>query len=165
MSTLTYAEVGATRFEPLPAGYQHLRVRHRVGAGAGVFDSAADAVLAWRMHRGIPAKVTADAARAEPGVRVTVRIGPMRAPCEVVWAVREDDLAGFGYGTLPGHPESGEEAFVVEQAGDGTVWLTVTAFSRPATWYTRLARPLVPIFQRLYAWRCARALRRLTSVR
>ncbi|GAA0798788.1 DUF1990 family protein [Spirilliplanes yamanashiensis] len=164
MSTLTYAEVGATRFEPLPAGYQHLRVRHLIG-GAEVFDAAAEAVLTWRMHRGIPAKVTAAGPRAEPGVRVTVQVGPMRAPCEVVWSVREDARAGFGYGTLPGHPEQGEESFLVERAADGRVWFSVTAFSRPVVWYARLGKPFVPVFQRAYAWRCARSLRRLVSVR
>ena len=109
MTALTYAEVGATQFEPLPAGYQHLNVRHLVGDG--VFDPAADAVLTWQMHRGIPARVTAGAGRAAPGVRVTVGVGPLRAPCEVVWVVRDDARAGFGYGTLPGHPEQGEESF------------------------------------------------------
>jgi uncharacterized protein (UPF0548 family) len=163
MTALTYAEVGATRHEPLPAGYQHLRVRHLIGTG--VLDAAADAILTFRMHRGIPAAVTADAPRAAPGVRVTVRIGPLRAPCEVVWAVHEQDRAGFGYGTLAGHPEQGEESFVVERDAAGRVWFTVTAFSRPVAWYARIGKPAVPLFQRVYAWRCARALRRLVSVR
>jgi uncharacterized protein (UPF0548 family) len=163
MNAWTYAEVGATQHGPLPAGYQHLRVRHLIGTG--VFEAAAEAVLTWRMHRGIPARVTADAPRAAPGVRVTVRIGPLKAPCQVVWAVRGDDRAGFGYGTLAGHPEQGEESFVVERDAGDRVWFTVTTFSRPATWYTRLGKPLIPAFQRVYAWRCARALRRLTSVR
>lgn len=158
---LTYAEVGATRHEPLPAGYQHLRHRSRIGSGG--FATAADAILTFRMHRGIPARVRASGERAAPGVRVTVTIGPLRAPCEVVWAEDGPDRAGFGYGTLAGHPEVGEESFVVERDSDGIVWFTVTAFSRPARWYVRLAGPGVGLFQRLYARRCAAVLRGLCA--
>ncbi|MGZ4748627.1 MAG: DUF1990 family protein, partial [Oryzihumus sp.] len=74
-------------------------------------------------------------------------------------AVEEPDRVGFGYGTLPGHPESGEEAFVVEQVG-GTVRFTVTAFSRGARWYTRLAQPVTLFAQRLALRRYLRCLQR-----
>jgi uncharacterized protein (UPF0548 family) len=161
----SYAEVGATRGGPLPAGYAHLRHRVGIGAGAAVFAAAGDAVLGWRMHRAVGVRPSADALRAAPGVRVRVVLGvgpfALTAPCEVVWAEDGPDRAGFGYGTLAGHPECGEEGFLVELDGDGAVWFTVTAFSRPARWYTRAAGPLVPLFQRLYARRCGRVLRRL----
>lgn len=39
------------------------------------------------------------------------------------------------------------------------VWLTVTAFSRPAVWWARAAGPLIPVLQRAY--RCGAVLRRL----
>ena len=64
------------------------------------------------------------------------RLG-LRAPVRVVYVVDEPARRGFAYGTLPGHPESGEEAFVVEISEGGSIVLTITAFSRPAT---RLAR-------------------------
>ncbi len=163
----SYAEVGATRGGALPAGYAHLRHRVRIGAGAAVFAAAGDAVLGWRMHRAVGVRPSADAPRAAPGVRVRVVLGvgplALTAPCEVVWTEDGPDRAGFGYGTLAGHPECGEEGFLVELDGDGAVWFTVTAFSRPARWYTRAAGPLVPLFQRLYARRCGRVLRRLAS--
>jgi hypothetical protein len=41
----------------------------------------------------------------------------------------------WAYGTLASHPECGEEVFVVERTRDGTVWLTVSAFSRGAKWH------------------------------
>jgi uncharacterized protein (UPF0548 family) len=50
-----------------------------------------------------------------------------------VYVVSETGRSGLAYGTLPRHPESGEEAFLLEQQDDGTVTFTVTAFSRPAT--------------------------------
>jgi uncharacterized protein (UPF0548 family) len=155
----TYAEVGATRHEPLPPGYHHLRYRTRVGDD---FAAAADAVLTYRMHRASGARIESSGERAAPGVRVGVSLGPMRAPCEVIWAVDEPDRAGFGYGTLPGHPESGEESFLVERDSQGQVWFSVTAFSRPRAWYAKLAGPLVPIFQNLYARRLGATLRRLS---
>ncbi|HZG03723.1 MAG TPA: DUF1990 domain-containing protein [Streptomyces sp.] len=165
---LTYAGAGATRagdLSALPAGFGRLRVRTRLGSGEAVFRSAADAVLTWRMHRAMGVEITASAPRAEPGVRVVVGLGAgrlrLRAPCRVVWSEDGGRRAGFGYGTLPGHPESGEEAFVVEWAPDGAVWLEVRAFSRPALWWARAAGPLVPLFQRLYARWCGVTLRRL----
>lgn len=163
----TYAETGATERGERPGGYRHLRVRTRLGEGERCFTAASRAVLEWRMHRAMGVTVDADAERAAPGVRVVVGLGVGRlrvyGPCRVVWAADEADRAGFGYGTLPGHPESGEEAFEVSAEADGSVWLTVSAFSRPAVWWTRIGGGLVPVFQRAYARRCGRVLRRLAQ--
>ncbi|OLB81068.1 MAG: hypothetical protein AUI14_04670 [Actinobacteria bacterium 13_2_20CM_2_71_6] len=165
MSELTYPEIGATRTGELPAGYHHLR--HRTRLGRGTFEVAGDAVLTWRMHRAAGVAIRTSAPGAEPGVRLDVGlgVGPVRlwAPCQVVWTVDEEGTAGWGYGTLAGHPECGEEAFLVTCEADGEVWLTIIAFSRPARWFTRAAGPLVPAFQRAYAGNCGRALRRICS--
>jgi uncharacterized protein DUF1990 len=50
-------------------------------------------------------------------------LGPasIRIPCRVAYVIREPLLRGFAYGTLPGHPEAGEERFALEQHGDGTI--------------------------------------------
>jgi uncharacterized protein (UPF0548 family) len=53
-------------------------------------------------------------------------------PCRVVYTVEEANRRGFAYGTLPGHQESGEEAFLIEHTPDDNVWLHIRAFSRPA---------------------------------
>ncbi|MFV2178777.1 DUF1990 family protein [Actinomadura sp. LOL_016] len=161
----TYPEVGATRDGVRPEGYRHLRVRTRVGEGPDALRAAADAVMGLRMHRALPVRFSASVTRAEPGADVGIGAGAgrlrLRAPCRVVW-VREDERgAGFGYGTLPGHPMSGEESFVVDLDDAGAVWLTITSFSRPVTAVARLAGPLAPVFQRLYALGCGIALRRL----
>jgi uncharacterized protein (UPF0548 family) len=42
----------------------------------------------------------------------------MRAPCRVIYTITEPRRKGFAYGTLPGHPESGEEAFTISQCDD-----------------------------------------------
>ncbi|MFB7216399.1 DUF1990 family protein [Streptomyces sp. NPDC056255] len=167
MSNLSYPEAGATRLGPLPSGYHHLHHRARVGRGPADLRAAGAAVTEWRMHRTSGARVDASAPRADDGVRVRVSlgIGPLRftAPCQVVWTAYEQDRVGFAYGTEARHPERGEESFVVELADDGTVWFTVTAFSRPAAWYTRLAGPVVPVLQRWYARRLGSTLRRIVT--
>lgn len=71
------------------------------------------------------------------GMSAVLRVpfGPFQvsAPVRVVYVVDESDRRGFAYGTLHGHPEDGEEAFLVELRADGTVWFVVRAFSRPAS--------------------------------
>ena len=165
MTTFTYAQVGATRRRPLPARYNHLRYRTLIGEGDEVFRTAAEAVLTFRMHRAIGARIRSSADRAAPGVRVTVTLGPFTVPNEVVYTVDEPGRAGFGYGTLPGHQEQGEEAFLVERDAGGRVWFQVIAFSRPARWPTIVAGPIAVLAQHAFARLCGRALRRLCTVK
>ncbi len=75
-----------------------------------------------------------------------------------MYTVTEARRRGFAYGTLPGHPESGEEAFVVEQHDDGSVVFAITAFSRPATASARAAGPLGLLIQRYVTRRYLDAL-------
>ena len=73
--------------------------------------------------------------------------------------VDESDRRGFAYGTLPGHPECGEELFLVRY--DPTtrdVIAEVTAFSRHATWWSRLGAPVTSLMQLLITDRYLRAL-------
>jgi uncharacterized protein (UPF0548 family) len=111
------------------------------------------------MLRGAGLRVEATTERAEVGSEVIVRLGPVRAPCRVVYVVDEPDRRGFAYGTLPGHAESGEELFLVryDPATDG-VYADVTAFSRHATWWSRLGSPLTSVIQRIVTERYLRAL-------
>ncbi|MGW1766177.1 DUF1990 family protein [Streptomyces sp. NPDC002073] len=165
--TVNYVERGATRHRPLPTGYHHLHHRVPIGHGREVFKRAGTAVTTFRMHRAAGVRVHADRERAETGglVECAIGIGPARitAPCEVIWTAYGPSLTGFAYGTRHGHPELGEESFLVELGEDGTVWFDVTAFSRPGRWYTRLAGPLVPFLQMRYARHCGRTLRRLAA--
>ena len=81
-----------------------------------------------------------------------------RAPVRVVYLVNEPGRIGFAYGTLPGHPASGEESFVVEHLSDDSVWIVVRAFSRPSTWFYRLGYPVLRIMQARTTKRYLRAL-------
>lgn len=155
---LTYPEVGATAGE-LPAGYHHLHESAVVGSGRARFDAAADAVLRWGMLRGAGARVRATADVAAVGVEVLVSLGPISAPCRVVYLLADADRRGFAYGTLAGHPETGEELFAVRyDPATDAVYAEVTAFSRHATWWSRLAGPLTSTAQRVMSRRYVRAV-------
>ena len=68
--------------------------------------------------------------------------------CRIVQVVDDGDAFGFAYGTLPHHPEQGEEAFLVRRRADGSVVFEIVAFSRPATLPTRLIGPFGRWLQR-----------------
>ena len=73
---------------------------------------------------------------------MTMSVARLRIPCEVVWVVDEERRYGYGYGTLPGHPESGEERFVIRCDPHGEVRIDIVAFSRPARWFPHLGAPI-----------------------
>jgi len=149
----TYAEVGGTRDGALPAGYDHVERFHVVGSGRGDFDRAAAAVFRWSAQRGAGLRVQADGPASTPGTVVLMTAGLRRLgldiPCRVVWVVDSPDRRGFGYGTLPGHPESGEESFDVSLEPDGDVVYTLRAFSRLASPLARLGSPVARRVQTL----------------
>jgi len=82
----------------------------------------------------------------------------MRIPVRVIYLIDEPARRGFAYGTLPGHPESGEEAFVVEQRDDDSVWLTIRGFSRPSHPALWLAQPVLRLVQAFFTSRYLHAL-------
>ena len=94
-----------------------------------------------------------------PGDTALLGIGlGIRFPVRVIYVVDEPRRRGFAYGTLPGHPEDGEESWVVEQRDDESVWITVRAFSRPATRWWWAVYPVLRLFQEYYTRRYLRAL-------
>lgn len=158
---LTYEEVAATA-GALPVGYHHLRERRTLGHGEELFTAAARALDEWEVQRRSGIRVLASSATVAEGEVAMLLLGPGRlsvhAPVRVVYTVDESRRHGFAYGTLPGHPERGEEAFVLEMLPDGSVVFSVTAFSRPATWLSRASGPVGRAVQRLITRRYLRAL-------
>jgi uncharacterized protein (UPF0548 family) len=155
---LTYAEVGATA-GPLPAGYHHVQESAVIGHGRRRFEEAAEAGMRWGMLRGAGLRVETTTDVAKVGSDVIVHLGPVRAPCRVVYVVDEPDRRGFAYGTLPGHAESGEELFLVRyDPATDEVRAEVTAFSRHATWWSRLAGPVTALLQKVVTRRYLSAL-------
>ena len=155
---LTYDEVGATA-GPLPAGYHHVQKSAVIGRGRPRFEEAADQGMRWGMLRGAGLRAEATSDVATVGSEVIVHLGPVRAPCRVVYVVDEPDRRGFAYGTLPGHAESGEERFAVRyDPATDEVHAEVVAFSRHATWWSRLGSPVTSVAQRVITERYLRAL-------
>jgi len=155
----TYDRVGATTHpDDLPPGYHHVHATRVVGHGDEAFAAAVDAIRGWQLHRRQGFRVAPDDPPVTVGtvVAVDVPLGAMHviASCRIAWVVDEPHRFGFGYGTLPVHPESGEEAFVVERDaggnGGGEVRLAITAFSRPRHPLVRLGGPVA-------RWQQARA--------
>jgi uncharacterized protein (UPF0548 family) len=91
---------------------------------------------------------------------LVIPFGPLRvgAPVRVVYVVDAPARKGFAYGTLPGHPESGEEAWILQHTEDGSVWLTIRAFSRPSSSGWWVVYPVLRIAQAVYTRRYERAL-------
>ena len=159
----TYAERGWTAWSEPPAGYRAAQRSIVLGTGTEVFERAATALMQWRMHACAGLDLVTTDQVAVVGARVCLRIGlgpfALTAPCQVVYTVSEDYRRGFAYGTLTGHPVSGEESFIVGRAqADDRVTFTVRAFSRPATWPARLAGPFTELAQRAGAGRYLQAM-------
>ena len=87
-----------------------------------------------------------EAQEIQTGATVVVTFGTtlvaLAAPCRVVSVIEGQVRWGFAYGTLPGHPEQGEEAFVVSMSPDESVRFEILAFSRPADAIVRLSGPI-----------------------
>jgi uncharacterized protein (UPF0548 family) len=81
----------------------------------------------------------------------------------VVSVVDIPDRCGFAYGTRPGHPVTGEEAFIVHRDGGGDVWFTQRSLTQPGLGPWRLAFPAVLVAQRCYRRRYTHALRSILS--
>jgi len=141
---LNYPGIGSTENGQAPEGFPCLVSRAYLGDGLALYRRVATGILGWELQKRSGLRVRTDAGTVVPGARVVsgFGVGPFRinAPCEVVWvhplAPHEGpQSAGFGYGTLPGHPERGEEAFEAEIDAAGQVFLKITAFSRHSNWF------------------------------
>jgi len=158
---VTYDHVGRTS-GVLPNGYHHLNRQMIIGLGTARFADAAQALLGWQMHLRSGLQVSTSSATVTHDAVVVLGIGPgpftLSAPCRFVNIIDEPNRQGFAYGTLPGHPESGEEAFVIERADDDTVSFSITAFSRPASDLAKVAGPLGRLAQHRMTARYLRSL-------
>jgi uncharacterized protein (UPF0548 family) len=160
----TYPEVGATRSERLPDGYSHTERRAVVGSGQRAWDGAVAGLFAWAAQRGAGLRVHATGPAGAPGTVVVLRAGlpwlGYDIPCRVVWTRVDGPVQGYAYGTLPGHPVSGEECFLLGVTANGDVEFTLRAFSRPATAFARLGGPVSRGIQSLALDRYIAAMRR-----
>jgi uncharacterized protein (UPF0548 family) len=167
----SYGVVGATApdTEPWhpPGEWRAYERTVRLGSGTHLWDEASSAVLSWgvKTQSGFAVDPPLEAGRsARQGERywLTARVGPFRVrePVEVVATVATGHLAALAYGTLEGHPVSGEEAFIISRDDDGNVSLTLRSLTRTGRGPWRGLFPLILIAQRFYRRRYLRAFRR-----
>lgn len=155
---LNYSAVGATAGE-LPSGYHHTHRHDRIGVGRPRFATAAAHLMRWDVHRDAGLRVQASAPVVGVNSVVVLRLGLLHAACRVIYLVDEPTRRGFAYGTLHGHPESGEEYFGVSiDPTTDIVSAEIIAFSRPATWWSRAGAPVAALAQRRITDRYLRAM-------
>jgi uncharacterized protein (UPF0548 family) len=161
---VTYAEVGQTRQQALPERYRHQRLAADVGSGATAWAKAKEALATWQAQRHLGLGIYPPDAPVVAGtvVLATADIGPARIvlPCRVVYCTDEAMSFGFAYGTLPGHPERGEESFHVRLDDQGVVSFHVVAFSRPGDLATKLAGPIATSVQSMATRRYIEGIKR-----
>jgi uncharacterized protein (UPF0548 family) len=169
---LDYPGIGYTEHGRTPEGYSSAVSRTYIGKGSATYLRVANGILTWELQKRSGLNVRAESDHVVPGARIVsgFGVGPFRlnAPCEVVWVHRPatgegPQSAGFGYGTLPGHPVKGEEAFEVEMDEQESVFLKITAFSRPSNWLYRVAGVLARAAQRHITSRYIEGARQLAA--
>jgi uncharacterized protein (UPF0548 family) len=164
LASPNYAEVGASRDAELPSGFHHVRFSERVGDAAS-FDLAVEGLRTWVAHEGAGLRIYPHEPLT-PGATVlaVTTIGPMQvvAPCRIVAVFKEPYSFGFSYGTLPGHPERGEENFALHLR-NGATYFTITAFSNAVDPLARLSGPFGRAVQRSVTRRYVKALGRYVA--
>ncbi|CAN5950768.1 unnamed protein product [Sphagnum jensenii] len=157
---LSYKEVGMTKAAlEAPSGYEADHYRVKLGEGSFVFEEAQKALRDWQQFNLGWLKVTSPNTPIESGSVVTLLTSFagfwLLFACRIVYVVNENGPIkkyGFAYGTLPGHPECGEERFTVEwDTSDNGVWYDVLAFSHPAGLVMQLGYPIARIVQKRFA--------------
>jgi len=162
---LTYREVGATA-GTMPPGYGHDCWQIDLGGfDEGTFARLAAALRHWQPQRGAGFTVI-PGEPVSPGLTfallVPLPVGYVTAAGRVIYVTDQPEDYGFGYGTLPAHPEQGEEAFHVAREGARLVF-TVTAFSRPRHPAARLGGPVTRALQLRANRSYLRAMRRAAA--
>ncbi len=162
----SYENVGASREGAAPSGYAVDRYRVRLGEGPEAYARAVEALRGWRQFDLGWTWLLPPGAPIEVGATVgvlarhygfwslnTARIAYLvEGPGEV-------ERFGFGYGTLPGHAERGEERFGVEwNREDGSVYYDVFAFSRPKHLLVWPGYPFARLLQKRFRRDSTRAM-------
>jgi uncharacterized protein (UPF0548 family)/ligand-binding SRPBCC domain-containing protein len=142
--------------------FRRSEVSALIGRGDRLWERAAQDVMRWRVKTRSGFTVD-DSHSVAAGERLTITARALgvtvREPVEVASVIETATRVGFSYLTLPGHPVSGEEAFIIHRDGDA-VFLTVRSLTAPSnvlSW--RLLYPLLRVAQVVARRRYLRALR------
>ncbi|MCO8121307.1 DUF1990 domain-containing protein [Stieleria sp. TO1_6] len=141
-----YPDVGRTS-GGFPRGYDYDRFEVELGRGEQCFQAARSAMQSWQHFRvgwveAVPS-TTAIVAGNDIAIRANVMGLWALAACRIIDVIDEcsssDCRFGYSFGTLPAHPEQGEERFQLVRFADDRVRYRVTAFFRPNQLTARLA--------------------------
>ena len=162
-----YPHVGASIAGRAVSGFRSLHYEIELGGSDEVFARAILGLKTWRAHHIPRVKVVPEGVSVTTGESLILEIGPqtlaIAAPCRIVGIVDEPDRFGFAYGTLPGHPECGEEAFIVSRSNRGRIVFDISGFSRPGNSIVRLSGPVSRWIQSSATNSYLRALKRFAE--
>lgn len=146
----TYEHIGSTLTDLAPAETRRIESSLLIGTGAAAFATCRRALRAWAPQRSLGMTVLPEGVVPDRGETVALGLGVGRVrlvvPNRIVAVIDESDHYGYAYGTLPGHPERGEELFLLERSREGDVLLTIRADSVPAG-ALRYVSPIVDMLQ------------------
>jgi uncharacterized protein (UPF0548 family) len=144
----THDCVGASNRDETPPGYRLDAYGVELGRGRPAFERARAALARFAMYPTAFMRVVPLA--AEHTIAAGAVFGALARhlgfwslnPGRILYVVDDSgplERWGFGFGTLPGHAESGEERFTASFDHERElVRYDVRAFSRPHAWYARL---------------------------
>ena len=167
---LTYTDLGATAVsEEVWADDQpDFRRYEKSTVISAPWEDARSLMLRWgvKTQSGFAVSGPDSSLAVVQGASYSIRFGPgplaVTEPVRVIAVVDEPLRCGFAYGTLDGHPVSGEEAFVLGRAAEGgPVYLTIRSLTRAAPkglW--RCAFPTLLAAQWMFRRRYLRSLSR-----
>ncbi|HMM80674.1 MAG TPA: DUF1990 domain-containing protein [Pyrinomonadaceae bacterium] len=155
-STFSYADVGATRGEIPPEGFNVDHNRKIIGRGPDDFEKAKGAIRSWKMFDLGWVRLVPTDTPIEEGRNVAIVVSHFgfysMSTARIVYVIDEPSRFGFAYGTLAEHVEMGEERFSVEFDHETEeVWYDLLAFSQPNAFLAKLGYPISRYLQRSFA--------------
>jgi len=162
----TYPEVGASASQTL-SKYDNDYNYTPIGQGEAAWQDAKQALRDWGQFPAGWTKVYPIAPlEKDEVVVVMIRLWGIwwKNSSRIVYTWDEPNKFGFAYGTLPGHFETGEEAFWVERDGEAVTY-HIRAFSKPRFWMVRLGYPIARMYQRKFVLQSLKTMANRTGRR
>jgi uncharacterized protein (UPF0548 family) len=148
----TYPEQGMTRQDVPQVGYVRDHNRVHLGTGSSLYMESKAALRRWQQFELGWVRVRTNNAPLKPDETVCLQVH--FAFLWKLFACTSSPIKkfGFAYGTLPGHPESGEERFLIEwNSIDDSVWYDILAYSQPGNFAVALGYPFSRLMQKRFA--------------
>ena len=181
--SLSYSPVGLAR-QPQPVGFRVHEERALLGHGTDIFNRAVQGLTEWRQFDLGWAGIYPRTTPLVPGNAVAVFAGHLGFwsvhACRILYLAQDlspnsgtgpeggdspPTVAGFAYGTLEDHAESGEEIFQVSMdPRTGAVTYVIRAVSRERALLAKLGFPIARALQDRFRRDSARALQRYVRI-